>query len=72
MRGTPREGQWEGQGLQYLYRGLIWLMYAAMALGERALIEQLYAFRHQFEQGAGMTDWPDPDQRVRELRQRGS
>jgi len=72
MRGTPREGQWEAQGLQYLYRGLTWLMYAAMAFGEQALIEQLYAFRQQFEQGAGMTNWPDPDQRVRELRQRGA
>jgi hypothetical protein len=71
MRGTPREGQWEAQGLQYLYRGLTWLMYATMAFGEQALIEQLYTFRQQFEQGAGMTDWPDPDQRVRELRQRG-
>jgi hypothetical protein len=37
MRGTPREGQWEAQGLQYLYRGLIWLMYAAMGFDERRL-----------------------------------
>jgi hypothetical protein len=72
MRGTPREAQWEAQGIQYLYRGLIWLMYAAMAFGEQALLEQLYAARQQFEKGAGMTDWPDPDRRVRELRQRGS
>jgi hypothetical protein len=72
MRGTPREGQWEAQGLQYLYRGLIWLMYAATGFDERAVIEELYGFRHQFEQAAGMTEWPDPDQRVRELRQRGS
>lgn len=72
MRGTQRESQWEAQGLQYLYRGLIWLTYAAMSFDERALIEKLYAFRGQFEQAAAMTQWPDPDQRVRELRQRGS
>lgn len=72
MRGTPRESQWEGQGLQYLYRGLLWLMYAALGFNELTVIEQLYAFRQQFEQAADMTQWPDPDQRVRELRQRGS
>jgi hypothetical protein len=71
MRGTHREVQWEAQGIQYPYRGLTWLMYAVFAFGEQALIEQLYTFRQQFEQGAAMTDWPDPDKRVRELRQRG-
>lgn len=72
MRGTQRESQWEARGLQYLYRGLFWLTYAAMSFGERALIEKLYAFREQFQQAAAMTQWPDPDQRVRDLRQRGS
>jgi hypothetical protein len=72
MRGTPREGQWEAQGIHHLHRGLTWLMYAAVAFGERALLDELYVFRPQFEQAAGMTEWPDPDQRVRELRQRGS
>jgi len=47
-------------------------MYAAKAFGDRALVDQLYAFRHQFEREAAMTEWPDPDQRLRDLRQRDS
>jgi hypothetical protein len=69
MRGTPREVQWEAQGVHYLYRGLTWVMYVAKAFGAEELVGALYVYRERFETQAQMTHWPDPDQRVRDLRQ---
>lgn len=72
MCETPREPQWEAQGIHSLHRGLIGIMYAAKAFVDRALVEKLYTFRGQFEQESGLIDWPDPDKQVRQLRQRGT
>ena len=68
MLGTPRQQQYENQALHYFYRGLVTVMYAAVAFKDQDLIEELYGFREHFEKTAGMTTWPDADQRIRELR----
>ena len=71
MLGTPRQQQYEDDALHYFYRGLVTVMYAALAFKEKDLVDRLYVFRESFEKAVGMTDWPDPDKRVRDLR-RGS
>lgn len=68
MLGTPRQQQYEEQAMHYFYRGFVTMMYAVLAFKDAERAAQMYAFREWFEKTVGMTDWPDPDKRVRELR----
>lgn len=71
MLGTPRQKEFERYSLHFFYRGLITIMYSVLAFREEQALNRLYAFRESFEKMAGMTDWPDPDKRVRDLSRRG-
>jgi hypothetical protein len=72
MLGTPRQPAFEKHALQYFYRGLLTTMYVALAFKETTTVQDMYAFRSEFERLTGMTDWPDPDKRIRELRRGGA
>lgn len=68
MLGTPRQETYERGVLDYLYRGLHAVMLVASLFKEEHLARDLFAFRAHFEKKTGMTDWGDPDERVRKLR----
>jgi hypothetical protein len=70
MRGTPRQAEYEKHSIDYFYRGFCAVTYAAVVFKQDKLVEELYRFRAYFEQHAGLTNWPDPDKAIRELRTR--
>jgi len=54
MLGTPREGELRRDLWNYFYRGILAFGFTAMAFGDRALLERILQYRHEFEQRSGM------------------
>lgn len=68
MRGTLREQEFHRHALHYFHRGVVTVMYAALCLNQNALVEQLYEFRAEFEQVAGMSFPTDLEDHLREIK----
>lgn len=68
MLNTPRQAEYEKQSLQYLYRSFSTIAYAAVCFKNQESAQKLLEFREYFERQTGMTNWPNPDQFVRNLR----
>jgi hypothetical protein len=72
MLGTPRQPAFEKHSLNYFHRGLVTCMYVALALKCETTVQEMYKFRDEFERATEMTEWPDPDKRVRNIRKGGA
>jgi len=49
MLGTPREDEHRADLWNYFYRGILAFGFAAMAFGDRALLDRIRKYRDQFE-----------------------
>jgi len=53
MRGTPRIATFAADAQNYIYRGLMATVMCAKAFGDRALVDDLYAFLAKYEEANG-------------------
>ena len=60
MLGTPREDEYRHDLWNYFYRGILAFGFAAMAFGDRALLERILGYRDEFEKQSGRHDGSTP------------
>ena len=70
MLGTPRVPEVVHSLWNQFYRGLGSLMFCALAFRNRPLFEELYAFRDKLERASGRTQWDDPNELIKRLKER--
>ena len=70
MLSTPRIPEFTRHLWHFFYRGFVSLMFCAVAFRNRVLVDELYAFRDQFERASGKTQWDDPNELVRRAKNR--
>jgi hypothetical protein len=68
MSGTLVEDKVQGQVYNQFHRGICIIGYAAIALKNQALASKIIEFRNGFEEQAGMTSWPDPNDHIANLK----
>jgi len=68
MLGTRRQATFEDMAWNYMYRGLLSSMEAAMSFELEELVSVLYRYRDIYERQWGRTDWRSPEELIREMR----
>lgn len=65
MLGTPRITEAERNTWDYLYRGLITIMWVCHTFKLDSLLHELYQFRNYIEQQAKKTEWESPEAMIK-------
>lgn len=65
MLGTPRITEAERNTWDYLYRGLITIMWVCHTFKQDSLLHELYQFRNYIEQQTNKTKWEPPESMIK-------
>jgi hypothetical protein len=68
MSGTPIADGVQKQVYNQFHRGVCTMGYAAIALKNQSLASKIIGFRNGFEDQTGMTNWPDPNDHIADLK----
>lgn len=68
MIGTPRITGCTKNYWDYLYRGILSIMFVARSFSEQKLLKELFEFRDYFEKKSGKTKWEHPEKMIKKVK----